>query len=61
MEIQRPLQEPQNTTIDILVVVDAIDASDCTPYYHIEIRELTLMDDRYVSKLVFDGHNFANF
>jgi hypothetical protein len=61
MEIQRPLQEPQNTTIDILVVVDAIDASDCTPYYPIEIRELALMDDRYVSKLVFDGHNFANF
>jgi hypothetical protein len=61
MVIQRALQELQNTTVDILAVVAAIDASDRTPYYPVEIRELALMDDRYVSKLVFDGHNFANF
>jgi hypothetical protein len=61
MKIQCALQEPQNTTVDILAVVSIVDASDCTPYYPTEIRELTLMDDRYVSKLVFDGHYFANF
>jgi hypothetical protein len=61
MEIQRALQEPQNTIVDILAVVAAIDAPDHTPYYPDEIRELALMDDRYVSKLVFDGHDFANF
>jgi hypothetical protein len=61
MEIQRAMQELQNTTIDILAIVTAVDASDRTPYYPDEIRELALMDDRYVSKLVFDGHNFANF
>jgi hypothetical protein len=61
IEIQRALQKPQNTTIDILAVVAIIDATDHTPYYPIEIRELTLMDDMYVSKLVFDGHDFANF
>jgi hypothetical protein len=33
MEIQRALQEPQNATIDILVVVAAVDASDRTLYY----------------------------
>jgi hypothetical protein len=31
MEIQRALQEPQNTTVDILAVVAAIDVSDRTP------------------------------
>jgi hypothetical protein len=31
MEIQRALQEPQNTTIDILAVVVVVDASDRTP------------------------------
>jgi hypothetical protein len=61
MEIQRAMQELQNTTNDILAIVTAVDASDRTPYYPDEIRELALMDDRYVSKLVFDGHNFANF
>jgi hypothetical protein len=33
MEIQHALQEPQNATIDILVVVAAVDASDRTLYY----------------------------
>jgi hypothetical protein len=61
MEIQHAMQEPQDSTVDILAVVAAIDASDRTPYYPDEIRELALMDDRYVSKLVFDVHDFANF
>jgi hypothetical protein len=30
-----------------------------SPYYPDKIREVTLMDDRYVSKMVFDGHDFA--
>jgi hypothetical protein len=54
MEIQRALQEPQNTTIDILAIVASVDASNRTPYYRDEIQEVTLMDDRYVSKLVFN-------
>jgi hypothetical protein len=29
------------------------------PYYPDKIREVALMDDRYVSKMVFDGHDFA--
>jgi hypothetical protein len=37
MEIQRALQEPQSTTVDILAVVAVVDASDHTPYYHVEI------------------------
>jgi hypothetical protein len=37
MEIQHALQEPQNTTIDILVVVPIVDASNRTPYYPVEI------------------------
>jgi hypothetical protein len=61
MEIQHAMQEPQDSTIDILALVVAVDASDRTPYYPDEIRELALMDDRYVSKLVFDIHDFANF
>jgi hypothetical protein len=61
MEIQRAMQEPQDSTIDILAIVAVVDASDHTPYYPNEIREFTLMDDRYVSKLVFDVHDFANF
>jgi hypothetical protein len=61
MEIQRALQEPQNTTVDILAVVAIVDALDRTPYYLAEIQELALMDDRYVLKLVFDGHNLTNF
>jgi hypothetical protein len=61
IEIQCAMQEPQNSTIDILDVMAAVDASDRTPYYPDEIRELALIDDRYVLKLVFDGHNFANF
>jgi hypothetical protein len=56
MEIHRALQEPQDTTVDILAVVAAMDASDHTPYYPDEIWEVTLMDDRYASKLVFDVH-----
>jgi hypothetical protein len=61
MEIQCALQELQNTIIDISAVVTVVDASDRTSYYLVEIRELTLMDDSYVSKLVFDEHDFANF
>jgi hypothetical protein len=61
IEIQCALQEPQNTTIDILAIVAAVDASDHTPYYPDEIREVALMDDMYVYKLVFDGRDFANF
>jgi hypothetical protein len=61
MEIQCAMQEPKNSTVDILAVVAVVDASDRTPYYPDEILELTLMDDRYVLKLVFDGHDFANF
>jgi hypothetical protein len=61
MEIQRDLQQPHNTTINILAVVAAVNASDRTPYYPDEIREVALMDDRYVSNTVFDGHEFAYF
>jgi hypothetical protein len=61
MEIQRALQQPHNATIDILLVAAAVDASDRTSYYPNEIREVTLMDDRYVSNTVFDGHKFAYF
>jgi hypothetical protein len=39
--------------------VAAIDASDHTPYYPDEIREVALMDNRYVSNTVFDGKEFA--
>jgi hypothetical protein len=60
MEIQRALQEHQHSTINILVVVAVVDASDHTPYYVDEIREVALMDDRYVLKLVFVGYDFAN-
>jgi hypothetical protein len=56
MEIHRALQEPQDTTVDILDVVAVVDVSDRTPYYPYEIREVALMDDRYASKLVFDVH-----
>jgi hypothetical protein len=38
-----------------------MDASNPTPYYPDEIQEVALMDDRYVSKLVFDGHDYAYF
>jgi hypothetical protein len=55
------LLEPHNATVDILVVVAAVDVSDHTLYYPDEIREITLMDDRYVSNMVFDGHEFAYF
>jgi hypothetical protein len=61
MEIHRALQEPENASIDILAVVAAVDASDHTPYYPDEIRDVTLMDDRYVSKLVFHVHHFSYF
>jgi hypothetical protein len=61
MEIQHALQELQNTTIDILVVVATMDASDRTPNYPDETQQVTLMDDRYVSKLVFNGHDYAYF
>jgi hypothetical protein len=37
MEIQRALQQSHNATIDILVVVAAVDASDHTPYFLDEI------------------------
>jgi hypothetical protein len=41
--------------------VAAVDASDRTPYYPDEIQEAALMDDKYVSKMVFDGHAFSYF
>jgi hypothetical protein len=58
-EIQRALQQPHNATIDILAVVAVVDALNHTPYYPDEIREVALMDDRYISNTVFDGHEFA--
>jgi hypothetical protein len=61
IEIHHALQEPQNATIDILAIVTIVGASDHTPYYPDEIREVALMDDRYISKLVFDIHYFAYF
>jgi hypothetical protein len=59
MEIQRALQQPHNATVDILAIVATVDASDHTPYYLDEIREVALMDDRYVLNTVLDGHEFA--
>jgi hypothetical protein len=59
MEIQRALQQPHNATVDILAVVATVDASDRTPYFPDEIREVTLMDDRYVLPTVFDRNKFA--
>jgi hypothetical protein len=59
MEIQRALQQPHNATVDILAIVAAVDASDHTPYFPDEIREVALMDDRYVLPTVFDRHKFA--
>jgi hypothetical protein len=38
-----------------------MDFLDHTPYYPNEIQVVALMDDRYVSKLVFDVHYFAYF
>jgi hypothetical protein len=61
MEIQRAMQEPQDSPVDILVVEAAIDASDRTPHFPDEIQELTLIDDTYVLKLVFNVHDFTNF
>jgi hypothetical protein len=61
MEIQRAMQEPQDSPVDILVVEAAIDASDRTPYFPDEIEELTLIDDTYILKLVFNVHDFTNF
>jgi hypothetical protein len=59
MEIQRALQQPHNTTINILAIVAVVDASDHRPYYPDEIWEVALMDDRYVSNMVFDEHEFT--
>jgi hypothetical protein len=59
MEIQHALRHPHNATVDILAVVATMDASDRTPYYLNEIREVALMDDRYVLNTVLDGHEFA--
>jgi hypothetical protein len=59
MEIHRALQQPHNTTIDILAIVAIVDASDHTLYYPDKIREVALLDDRFVSNTVFDGHEFA--
>jgi hypothetical protein len=58
MKIQRALQQPHNATVDILVVVATVDASDRTPYFPNEIRQVALMDDRYVLNKVFSGHKF---
>jgi hypothetical protein len=59
IEIQHALQQPHNTTVDILAVVAAVDALNRTLYYPDEIREVALMDDRYVLNMMFDGHEFA--
>jgi hypothetical protein len=59
MEIQRALQQPHNATIDILAIVATVDALDRTPYYLDEIRDVALMDDRYVLNTVLDGDGFA--
>jgi hypothetical protein len=61
IEIQRALQEPHNATVDILAIVAVMDASDRTPCYPDEIWEVALMDDMYVSKMVFDEHDCAYF
>jgi hypothetical protein len=39
--------------------VAVVDASDRTPYFLDEIREVALMDDRYVFPTVFNRHKFA--
>jgi hypothetical protein len=59
IEIQHALQQPHNITVDILAVVAAVDALNRTLYYPDEIREVALMDDRYVLNMMFDGHEFA--
>jgi hypothetical protein len=59
MEIQHALQQPHNTTIDILAVVAVVDVSDRTLYFPDEIQEVALMDDRYVLTTMFDRHEFA--
>jgi hypothetical protein len=59
MEIQRALQQPHNATVDILAIVAAVDASDRTSYFPDEIREVALMDDRYVLPTVFNRHEFS--
>jgi hypothetical protein len=41
--------------------VAVVDASDHTSYYPDEIGEVALMDDRYVSNMVFDGNEFTYF
>jgi hypothetical protein len=61
MDIQCAMQEPHNACIDILTVVAVVNALDRTSYYPDKIREVALMDDRYVSKMVFDSHDFAYF
>jgi hypothetical protein len=50
-EIRCALQQPHNTTVDILAVVAIVDASDRTLYYPDEIREAALMA----------GHEFGYF
>jgi hypothetical protein len=52
--LQDAMQHPNNTCVDVLVVVAVVDASDCTPYYPDEIREIALMDDRLVLHLFID-------
>jgi hypothetical protein len=59
IEIQHALQQPHNITVDILAIVAAVDALNRTLYYPDEIREVALMDDRYVLNMMFDGHEFA--
>jgi hypothetical protein len=53
--LQDAMQHPDNTCVGVLVVVAAVDASDCTPYYPDEIREIALMNnDRLVLHLFID-------
>jgi hypothetical protein len=61
MDIQHALQEPHNANVDILAIVAIVDASDRTLYYPDEVREVALMDDRYILNKVLDGHEFAYF
>jgi hypothetical protein len=59
MEIQHGLHQPNNGIVDILAVVAIMDASNRTMYFSDEIREVALMDDRYVLPTVFNRHKFA--
>ena len=48
LELRRAMIEPQGASVDVLAVVAAVADSDRTPWYPHEVREIALMDDRYV-------------